>query len=331
MPARDVPEPRFIEVGKLPKPSPAPPEDLVWLRVVEFLRARELADSTRKAYERQLQQFYAWSNQKPWDQVTHRDIDRYKLHLKRQVSRYGEALAPATINQALATLKSFFKWLTVKDYITRNPTLTVELVQEPPKPPADLAQGQVDLLFDALKFRGESEVRDRAIMHVLGHGLRAREVCKLNIGDYQERKLNVRDAKWGSDGLVPLKPDAMNALDSYLGWLLRNRFQTSPEAPLFISLSNRSKGKRLGYSGVYDLVKELAMVNDLEGVHPHRMRHTFATSLVAAGMNPILAKRAVRIRSDKVFARYSDRALDLKMEEAFDELYRESGSEKDNG
>ncbi|MEL6384706.1 MAG: hypothetical protein AAFQ89_20055 [Cyanobacteria bacterium J06626_18] len=69
------------------------------------------------------------------------------------------------------------------------------------------------------------------------------------------------------------------------------------------------------------------MVNDLEGVHPHRMRHTFATSLVAAGMNPILAKRAVRIRSDKVFARYSDRALDLKMEEAFDELYRESGSD----
>ncbi|MEO0376407.1 MAG: phage integrase N-terminal SAM-like domain-containing protein, partial [Cyanobacteria bacterium P01_A01_bin.17] len=149
MPAHDVPEPRFIEVGKLPKPSPAPPEDLVWLRVVEFLRARELADSTRKAYERQLQQFYAWSSQKPWDQITHRDIDRYKLHLKRQISRFGEALAPATINQALATLKSFFKWLTVKDYITRNPTLTVELVQEPPKPPADLAQGQVERALKA--------------------------------------------------------------------------------------------------------------------------------------------------------------------------------------
>ena len=329
MPAREVPEPRFIEIGRAPIPPPAPPEDFAWLRVVEFLRARELADNTRRAYERQLQQFYTWSHQKPWDQVIHRDIDRYKLHLKRQVGRSGEALAPATINQALATLKSFFKWLTVKDYIARNPTLTVELVKELPKPPADLPQKQVNLLFDALKFRGESEVRDLALLQVLAHGLRACEVCRLNIGDYKERKLNVRDAKWGSDGLVPLKPDAISALDSYLGWLVRNGFQTAPDAPLFISLSNNGKGKRLGYSGVYGLVKDLAMVHELEGVHPHRMRHTFATSLVAAGMNPLLAKRAVRIRSDKVFARYSNRALDLKMEEAFDELYRKGGSSRE--
>ncbi len=72
---------------------------------------------------------------------------------------------------------------------------------------------------------------------------------------------------------------------------------------------------------MYELVKDLAAVSELEGVHPHRLRHTFATALVAAGMNPILAKRATRIRSDRIFARYSDRALDMKMEEAFDELY----------
>ena len=221
----------------------------------------------------------------------------------------------------MATLKSFFKWLTVKDYITRNPTLTIEFLKEPAKPPRDLAEAQVNQLFEALAYRGDSEVRDRAILQVLSHGLRAREVYGLDISDYDGRRLRVREAKWGSDGLVPLKPNAISVLDSYLGWLVRNGFTISHESPLFISLSNNSRGQRLGYSGIYELVKDLAEASELEDIHPHRMRHTFATSLVAAGMNPLLAKRAVRIRSDQIFARYSDRALDLKMEEAFEELY----------
>ncbi|NEZ54120.1 tyrosine-type recombinase/integrase [Adonisia turfae] len=319
--ARDIPEPTFIEFGQVTKAPVPVVEDLSWQRVVEFLRSRELSTNTHKAYERQLQLFYAWTQKKPWHDITHRDIDRYKQHLKAQPSKRGGTLAPTTINQALATLKSFFKWLTVKDYITRNPTLTIEFLKEPAKPPRDLAENQVNQLFGALAYRGDSEVRDRAILQVLSHGLRAREVCGLDISDYDGRRLRVREAKWGSDGLVPLKPEAIVALDIYLGWLVRNGFAVSQETSLFISLSNNSRGQRLGYSGIYELVKDLAEASELEDIHPHRMRHTFATSLVAAGMNPLLAKRAVRIRSDKIFARYSDRALDLKMEEAFEDLY----------
>ncbi|ESA37958.1 site-specific recombinase [Leptolyngbya sp. Heron Island J] len=319
--ARDMPEPTFIEFGQVVRAPVPVAEDLSWQRVVEFLRSRELSASTLKSYERQLQLFYSWTQNTPWHDITHRDIDRYKHHLKHRPSKRGGMLAPTTINQALATLKSFFKWLTVKDYITRNPTLTIEFLKEPAKPPRDLPETQVNQLFEALAYRGDSEVRDRAILQVLSHGLRAREVCGLDISDYDGRRLSVRGAKWGSDGLVPLKPDAVAALDSYLGWLVRNGFTVSQESPLFVSLSNNSRGQRLGYSGIYELIKDLAQASELDDIHPHRMRHTFATSLVAAGMNPLLAKRAVRIRSDKIFARYSDRALDIKMEEAFEEIY----------
>ncbi|MBT9313556.1 tyrosine-type recombinase/integrase [Leptothoe kymatousa] len=318
---RDIPEPTFIEFEQTATNPGRLVEDLGWQRVVEFLRSRELSSSTLKAYERQLKLFYTWTQNSDWHNITHRDIDRYKQHLKSRPSKRGGTLSPTTINQALATLKSFFKWLTVKDYITRNPTLTIEFLKEPAKPPRDLAETQVNRLFESLVYRGDSEVRDRAILQVLSHGLRAREVCGLDISDYDGRRLKVREAKWGSDGLVPLKPAAISALDSYLGWLIRNGFTASKETPLFISLSNNSRGKRLGYSGIYDLVKDLAKASELDDIHPHRMRHTFATSLVAAGMNPLLAKRAVRIRSDKIFARYSDRALDIKMEEAFKEIY----------
>ncbi|NJN00071.1 MAG: tyrosine-type recombinase/integrase [Phormidesmis sp. RL_2_1] len=322
--ARENPQLDLIELGLSRGPCAGYVRFAVAACSSYVLATRELSANTCKVYERQLRQFYNWA-QKPWQAVAHRDIDRYKQHLKALPSKRGGSLSPGTINQAIATLKSFFKWLTVKDYIERNPTLTIEMVKEPAKLPSDLADDQVSALFEALSYRGESEVRDRAILQVLSHGLRANEVCKLNVEDYDGRRLTVRGAKWGSDGQVPLKPEAVAAIDSYLGWMVRNGLPTAPEAPLFVSLSNNSKGQRLGYSGVYELIKDLAAVSELEGIHPHRLRHTFATSLVAAGMNPILAKRAVRISSDKIFARYSDRALDMKMEEAFDELYGQSG------
>ena len=323
---RPMPKPKFIEVGR-PVVQTPPTTELGWQRVEEFLQVRELAENSKKAYERQLRQFYEWV-QKPWQSITHRDIDRYKLHLKALPSKRAGFLSLATINQSLNALRSFFKWLTVKDYITRNPTLTVEPLKIPPPPPQDLDEQEVGLLTDALSYRGESEVRDHAILHVLAHGLRASEVSALDIRNYDGKGLGVKDAKWGSDGRVPLKPAAIAAIDSYLGWRVRQGLLTAPGLPLFISLSNNSKGKRLGYRGIYNLVKDLAEASGLENVHPHRLRHTCATLLVLGGMDTMLAKRFVRIKSDSVFARYGDRALDIKMEEAFDELYGASNRDR---
>ena len=319
---RPMPKPKFVEVGQ--PVVQTPPPEVGWQRVEEFLQVRELAENSKKAYERQLWQFYEWV-QKPWQSITHRDIDRYKLHLKALPSKRGGFLSPATINQSLNALRSFFKWLTVKDYVTRNPTLTIEPLKMPPPPPQDLDEKEVGLLTDALSYRGESEVRDRAILHVLAHGLRASEVSALDICNYDGKGLSVEDAKWGSDGRVPLKPEAIAAIDSYLGWRVRQGIPTAPDLPLFTSLSNNSKGKRLGYRGIYNLVKDLAAASGLENIHPHRLRHTCATLLVLGGMDTLLAKRFVRIKSDRVFSRYGDRALDIKMEEAFDELYGPSG------
>ena len=216
---REVPEPRFIEIGQSPRPVVAESKDLTWQRVTKFLRSRELAANTRKTYERNLQQFYTWLKQKPWHEVPHRDIDRYKQYLKVLPSKRGGTLSPATINQALATLKSFFKWLVVKDYISRNPTVTVELLKEPPKPPDALMEKQVEQMFAALSYRGELEMRDRAILHLLFHGHRAGEVSTLNISHYDGRRVHIKDAKWASDRLIPLKPDAITALTpTWDGW-----------------------------------------------------------------------------------------------------------------
>ena len=200
-----------------------------------------------------------------------------------------------------------------------NPTLSIEKLTEPPTEVKDLEVSVVQQLEAMLPYRGERYFRDRAIFEVLKHGLRANEIASRTIGDYANHAISIVDAKWGSDGIVPLSSTACEALDSYLGWCLQQGFSTHAEAPLFISLSNRNRGQSLGYKGIYDCIKDLAKLAELEeNVHPHRLRHTFGTQLILDGMNPEFVRRLMRIKSLDVFERYTRRALEHK---AYDSFY----------
>ena len=115
-------------------------------------------------------------------------------------------------------------------------------------------------LDKGLSFRGQLSVRDTAIIWVLKHGLKAAEVGTLNIGNYKQRSVQVEGAKWGSDGRVPLSPDACHAIENYLGWCLAQGFDMASDRPLFRSQSNRNYGARMSYRAIYNLVKDLAAI-----------------------------------------------------------------------
>ncbi|NJM64676.1 MAG: site-specific integrase, partial [Acaryochloris sp. RU_4_1] len=108
---------------------PSTPADLRWSRVEEYFRSRELRPNTHKSYERAFRAFLNWTD-KGWQDITARDMDRYKEHLKALPSERGGKRSPATINLALAALQSLFKWLCSRDYIAKDPMLLIEM----PKP-----------------------------------------------------------------------------------------------------------------------------------------------------------------------------------------------------
>jgi integrase/recombinase XerD len=186
----------------------------------------------------------------------------------------------------------------------------------------------VHQLAVGLEFRGQREpldIRDRAIFELLKHGLRAIEVSNLNIGDYSGQAIQVSGAKWRSDGAVPLAPKAREALDSYLGWCVQKGFEVAADEPMFRSQSRNGYGKRLGYWGIYELVKDLAAITEsIEIIHPHRLRHTFGTQLVMGGVQPDYARKLMRIKSPVTFDRYTRRAVEKKAEDAFNDLIERS-------
>jgi integrase/recombinase XerD len=327
------------------------PIDWRWKWVEEFLQARSLAANTQKAYRQELKRFLAWTD-RAWTDITPRQIAQFKGYLQAQ------RLAPSSINRALTALMSFFDWLRLAypEQLTQNPTAAVEMEPLPLPPARDLSEMEVGALYLALEERGETEVRDRALLAVLSHGLRAEEVVNLNLGDYDGVRLTIRTAKNDSTGTVPLSSQARSQLNTYLVQRRSEAGELSPENPLFLSQGRNRIGQRLGYQGLYHVVKslgkiaaeqaqlalkrrsqltpdeipsesqdrwlqfssaELTQILTLTQIHPHQLRHTFATGMLLRGMESLHARTLTRHKSEASFKRYAKRALSVAAERAF--------------
>ena len=151
-----VPEPKLILVDTpLKSESPKPLGDLRQVRVDEYFRSMELSTNSIRAYRRALTRFTKWTDgrheplnsiqgtrpHKTWHLLKHQDLDRYKAYLKEL------ELSNATICQELAALKSFFNWLTIKDYISKDPTLTLTKPKIKPPTPQELSDEEVKALL----------------------------------------------------------------------------------------------------------------------------------------------------------------------------------------
>lgn len=288
------------------------PTDLRSLRVEEFLQARSLSSNSQKVYRRELTRFLSWTD-RTFGEITPRQIAQFKTHLREQ------GLAVASINRALASLKSFFKWLSqaYPNLVESNPTPSVSLEKLPLPPPRDLSPQELGELYEALGYRGETQVRDTALLSVLGHGLRASEVCRLNVEDYDGVRLTIRQAKDDSTGTVPLAQAARSDLDDYLSWRRGQGEQLQPHIPLFLTQGRRHPGDRLGYKGLYYIIKELGMIAAIDQLTPHRLRHTYATGLLLRGMDSLHARTLTRHKSEVTFQRYTKRAKAAAAEQAF--------------
>jgi integrase/recombinase XerD len=307
----------------LPLCLPVPP-DIRWFPVQDFFRAHNFRPNTIKAYQRELQRFLAWTDQS-WIEISPRDFANYKHHLEQQ------GLAIASVARALAPLKSLFKWLTVSGYVAQNPTLQTNL-PTPPRPlPQHFSAEEIEVLYNALADRGATALRDRAILTVLEFGgLRLSEVSALNLEDWVIDdadptfpgwgSITVRAAKDDSTGSIPLPPDAVTVLQTYLE---ERRHQgedlSAPSTPLFLaqSLNPKRRGTRLGPSGIYALLQDLGQMAGVPHCHPHRFRHTFATRLVLMGMDSYLGRKLTRHRSERAYQRYSEYGRQIAAEQDY--------------
>jgi integrase/recombinase XerC len=198
---------------------------------------------------------------------------------------YSRDQKPATIRRKLASLRALFRFLSREHRIERDPARLLRLPKMPKTLP-DVPNTEVtNALVDGTS-NGDLEqpfpARDRLLLELLyGCGLRISEAVGLNLEDLDrsERWVRVR-GKGRKERQVPYGSKAAEALDAYLdSYQIARQSETEPHA-LFLNC----RGGRLTDRGARNIVKFYATyVAGDSSIHPHTLRHAFATDLLSNG------------------------------------------------
>lgn len=316
---KPVPEPKIIPISQLKSGESCETKvkDLRILRFDEFLQARSLSKNSTIAYKRDIQHFLDWCDT-AWVDVKPRQVAQFKDYLLR-TENGSRVLKDSSVARTLGTLKNFYNWLIRSGYVTIDPTIAVDLPKILEPEANNLSMEVVEKIFESIETIRNPE-RNRAIFGLLLHGLRASEVCGLNVGDYDGIRVNIKQAKAGSVGTVPLEEWCRELLDDYIEWLKASFTRDlKPEYPLFVSFSNRNYGTRISYDTINKLCKQIGEIIGIK-FNAHQLRHTFATLLVISGMSPYHAMTLMRQKSFRNFRRYAKAAERAAAEAEFNHV-----------
>ncbi len=260
-------------------------------RFLAFLRVEcGLSANTLAAYERDLRDLEADLAEHGVADVCAADTPDLIAHLTRL--RTEKRLASTSIARHLATIRMFFRWHTSETRREHNPADLLERPSQWRRLPDVMSKSSIRALLEAPdQMRLESTERDpvpiwkrdRAMLETMyACGLRASEVCALARNDMLSTLGVLRvTGKGDKQRLVPYGKPAEESLLDYLA-VCRPRLVKADgrdQDRIFLSRT----GRPLERVAVWQIVTKHAKAAGLRDIHPHTMRHTFATHLLTGG------------------------------------------------
>ncbi|MDB5969263.1 MAG: Tyrosine recombinase XerC [Hydrocarboniphaga sp.] len=261
-----------------PTSSVAPAESPLLKPLQMFLdwmsHDRRLSPNTVGGRRRDLEQFIAWCTE-----TRIADLARIDLHAVRAyAARLRRAGRDArTIERHLSSLRAWFRYAVDERWISVNPALEVQAPKQAQRLPKTLSQGQIAGLLDGQWDDTPADWRDRAMIELFySSGLRLAELLSLNLLDFTADLGEVRVTGKGTrTRILPVGGKARAALTQ---WLARRAVWVAGDEPaVFVS----SRGSRIGRSTIAQRLHHHARRLGLDArLHPHRLRHSFATHLL---------------------------------------------------
>ena len=268
---------------------------------LNYLRSvRNASPHTLRSYETDLTQFVAFLSPPgleppPLQEITHLLIREFVASL------HDHNLEKTSIARKLAAVRSFFKFAVREGLVQRNPARMIATPKLPKRIPSVLSAEDLNTFLDAVvaapagasnrsKRRPGEDARllvrrDRAILEMLyASGLRVSELTGMNLADMDRKELMLRvRGKGRKERIVPYGGKAQQALEAYeplRAEILRKAGSRGDYQAVFLN----HFGTRLTPRSVARIVKKYARLANINwDLHPHSLRHAFATHLLADG------------------------------------------------
>jgi integrase/recombinase XerC len=242
----------------------------------ETLRAQDRSAATTRAYLGDAAAFIDWSEARGVsgpEAVTKQDLRDYLLFMTTRGDERSSVL------RRRASLRSYFAWLLERGHVSADPAARLLAPRATHRLPKLVIREQLDNLLEDDWGEDEWAVLDRAVCEVLyGAGLRVSELCGLDLTsvDFSQGLLRVL-GKGRKERLVPLH---LKGLEAIKLWIDDARDDvTRVDSPTEALFFNR-RGNRLGPRDVRRILDHRVARGH---VHPHALRHTYATHLVEGG------------------------------------------------
>lgn len=240
---------------------------------------RGCSRNTVLAYGRDLRSYLSGLRQQGItlpDEVTRERIEAH-VHALRD-----EGMAISSVERALSAIKGFHRFMVVERITSSHPATDLPLPKKPLRLPDIISRDQVADLLDQPFPATASGQRDHAMVEVLyGCGLRVSELTGLDISQvfFDEQIVRVV-GKGDKERIVPIVGTAASTLQAYLEqWRPGLVNPCSLTSAVFLN----THGHRLSRQSVHSIVARAGALVGIDGLHPHTLRHSFATHMLEGG------------------------------------------------
>ncbi len=239
---------------------------------IDYLKVvKNFSEHTTKNYKRDLDKFIRFlsDNSTSLEKCDEQDIRLFVNQERRK------GLSPRSIQRVLSSCRSFFNYLVEHKGFEKNHAQNISSPKSSKSLPKALDADLVQKLLN-FKPKTELETRDKAIAELFySSGLRLSELQGIDIGDISIKERSCRVVGKGNKTRdLPIGRQAIKSLRDWI--LIREKYSTESDLAIFIN----KQGKRLSNRSIQARLKKLSTERGLPAVHPHMLRHSFASHIL---------------------------------------------------
>lgn len=246
---------------------------------VNFLeRDKRLSLNTLQSYRRDIEQYFTYLQEINLQNISNSNkttVIAYLLYLQKK------GRATSTISRNLASIRSFYQYISKNKMIDHDPTAELESPKVEKKLPQILSTEEVELLLEQPQCVDLKGFRDKAMLELLyATGIRVTELIQLNIQDLNLEIAFIKCNKGTRERMIPIGSMAIAALKEYLNKSRPLLIQKNDEKALFVNIN----GGRLTRQGFWKIIKQYKNQAQIsKDITPHTLRHSFAAHLLENG------------------------------------------------